>query len=319
MSNTSKTELLKRIGKADDMKENSLFIRVGTSTLYDYNRGVRATLKEIAFLSGNGNKIPDGSPYTDYVGWCWASQDYLSGRVGCSEHQINLDITRFVADGVIETRDWTDKFGHYHLEYRVKEDVVDANQRIEGQERKRQTSRVYKANKGSFTNENQPRRGHDGITMKIIPAKSTPRTETPHTEKPYVEPYDISAVTHMTSQPSPYDISAVSRVTSQPSATAEIAVKGVGFVRDLGGGLGSTSSSSPSLRSGSEERPPHQDQKQKQNLMGLGLGSKARTTPTPPEPFVCDECLGEDGVHHKTCSRKPRLLSRAAMFAAEGD
>lgn len=356
-------EKLKRISARIDRQAGitplPLYIRIGMSTLYDYNRGVRATLKEIAYMAVNGDGSfahpSDERKNVDYEGWCWASQGYLAERVGCSERQVNADIAQFVRDGVIKTRDWTDKYGHRHTEYKVVAAVVDANQRVEGQERRRPTSRVYGANKGSFSNENQPAkhatptpisRMHHDANKSNGNSKALDLSGEPGLGEEQ-KPHEVSAVTHKKSQPLPYETSTVTHKKSQPSATAEIAVKDVDLVRavvrDVGGSVSTTplrGADEHSLRSSPlaarEERDNGKSNTKSKtaSVKGFDLASivaplgeehafvsraTANATAAPnatpaPERFVCDECLYEDGVHHKSCSRKPRALRTGAEY-----
>jgi hypothetical protein len=354
-------EKLKRISARIDRQAGitplPLYIRIGKSTLYDYNRGVRATLKEIAYMAVNGDGSfahpSDERKNVDYEGWCWARQAYLAERVGCSERQVNSDIAQFVRDGVIETRGWTDKYGHRHTEYKVVAAVVDASQRVEGQERRRPTSRVYAANKGSFSNENQPAKHATPTPISRVhhdANKSNGINKGPDLSREQglgeqQKPHEVSAVAHKKSQPSPYETSAVTHKKSQPSATAETAVKGVEFVRSSvrvsGGGVSTTplrgAASTPSLAR--EERDNGKSNTNTKSKTGSAQGfdlasivaplgeehalvsratAKAEATPnaTPaPKRFACDECLGEDGVHHRDCSYRPRRMSQAEKFA----
>ena len=85
MSKLSKREALELIRKSKNREVMSDFIRIGTSDLYDWEPVRRAVLREIAFLQQNDEKkkTPEDSPFAgDYVGWCWASQRYIAGRVG---------------------------------------------------------------------------------------------------------------------------------------------------------------------------------------------------------------------------------------------
>jgi hypothetical protein len=194
---------LDAIRKQQNMVAASDFLQVGMSDLYDFNMGLRATLKEIAFMQAtkeNPNYLKDSPFKDDQIGWCYASQAYLAKRVGGSERQVRRHIAQLEEDGVIKVREWTDSNGYPHCEYHVNEDVVQAHQRPDDKEapRPKRSGREYRANKGSFSKENQP---------------LSHRTSQP-------QPRDMSAVGRRTAQP-------LSRRTSQTSATAEMTVKGV--------------------------------------------------------------------------------------------
>jgi len=194
---------LDAIRKQQNMVAASDYIQVGTSDLYDFSRGLRACLKEIAFMQATKDnpKYPQDSPFRDdQIGWCYASQAYLAKRVGCSESQIVRDIARFEEDGVIKVRTWRDGNGTPHSEYHVDEDVVQAHQRPEDKDapRPKRSKRVYGKNKGSFSSTNQP---------KSLPASQP-------------SPTSISAVTLPASQPS-------SLLASHANSTAEMPLKGV--------------------------------------------------------------------------------------------
>jgi hypothetical protein len=250
----SKIELLRRALNNHDMVENSLFIKVKESTLYDLEPSYRTVLGHIAFAGGNGVKKPEGTQYEDYKGWCWASQETLALWSGYSERQVQRILDRLEADFVIETREWRDAGGHPRREYKVIESVVDDAQRTGTEERKRKTNRTYKPNKGSF--------------QKKSAAKSV------------VTPHDISAATHATSQPQPTRHLSQSHTTSQTFPTAEIAVKGVDLssyeVRDV------SPSSSPSPFGVPDSLKPLASREEKSKVKTNGAsGLKAETTPTP--------------------------------------
>jgi len=87
-------EKLARIRKSQNRVVMSEFIRIATSDLYDFNPGVRATLREIALLqvTKEDASVPEESPFKgDYIGWCWMSQKNLALRVGKSESQVHRD------------------------------------------------------------------------------------------------------------------------------------------------------------------------------------------------------------------------------------
>jgi hypothetical protein len=316
--------ILRSILEAREMNELSLYIRVGNSILYDYNRGVRATLKEIAFMTSNGRKKPEGSHFDEYEGWCWASQIVLAERVGCSERQIAYDVEQFLADGVIETRTWHDRWGHPHREYRVIPEVVDANQRVEGQERKRPTSRVYKANKGSFKTV-KPRVENTVQTHSSSPNERVTTKLAPKMTPVEANPPAMSATSHLQSQPQPSAISATSHLQSHALSLAEIAVKGVGLVRGVDGRLEGSISALP-LRGIDEVNSLRSSQTKTKATpapQGFGLVSKTTAKPTPTPKLqtfdyleedvdICTECAVAKG-HAKTCS-KNKAKAKAAGF-----
>ncbi len=159
-----KLEQLARIRKSQNRVVMSEFIRIGMSDLYDYDPGVRATLREIAFLQVNDEaaSVPADSPFKDdYTGWCYASQGYLAERVGKSESQVQRDIKKFELDGVIAVRSWRDGKGYEHNEYHVIESVVQDHQRKDDEPRKpKKTKRDYLnyENKGAFKKGQDDRR-----------------------------------------------------------------------------------------------------------------------------------------------------------------
>jgi biotin operon repressor len=100
----------------------------------------------IAYMSGKD--VPDGaatikpkgSPFKDYEGWCFALQEYLAGRIGCSEKSVNRSIGILREDRVIDirsrkTKRAEDGYVIEHYEYKIDQSVVDAHQRPEGGER----------------------------------------------------------------------------------------------------------------------------------------------------------------------------------------
>ena len=264
---------LAAVRKARNREIMSEYIRVQMSDLYDF-QPCRATLTTIAFMQVNDENAycPEDSPFKgDYIGWCPASQETLACRVGKHVRQIQRDLERFEKDGVIDVRSWTDNNGYPHKEYHVREDVVTAHQRKEGQPRPKRSKRVYKANKGSFSKGPDARR-------------------------------------HRTCEPEPSDTSASDHGTSQPQATghviqrplAEIAVKGVSKGVVLGCDAGRpTASSAPSAavlksadafpnRKQSQNQPEdlgavaNQDQKQNQPQgRPVGVITKGEKKPLP--------------------------------------
>ena len=104
--------------------------------MYDGQPGVRATLREIAFLQINDEnaEYPEKAPQSfkdTRVGWCYASQAYIGLRVGLTEGQIQRNIQTFIEDKVIDVRSYIDSDGWHHNEYHVLEQVVTDRQRPE--------------------------------------------------------------------------------------------------------------------------------------------------------------------------------------------
>lgn len=205
--------LVERVRKAKNREVFSEFIRIGQSDLYDWQETRRAVLKEIAFLQVNDEqtKVPEHSPFKgQYTGWCYASQKFIACRVGCSDRWVRDCVKVFKADGVIETRTWTDHLGYPHTEYHVEEDAVTAHQRKEdyleeNRERPRRGGNKA-ANKGSFKKGNKARSHGNAQPL----------------------PQEVSAVSHRNAQP--YAIGSVSRMPQEDSAvsdTADTAAKGV--------------------------------------------------------------------------------------------
>jgi hypothetical protein len=151
----SKKRLLKMVQESKNRKAYSDYIAVADSDLYDWDVTRRSLLLMIAFMeTQDEDKKPEGSEFTDYVGWCWASQRFLANRVGTGEDYISECTRLFEKDGVIETREWTDGWGYPHTEYRVNRAKIDEHKRPDGymkKHRKRPRRGGNKAaNQGSF-------------------------------------------------------------------------------------------------------------------------------------------------------------------------
>jgi hypothetical protein len=193
----SRKELLELLRQSKNREVMSDYIRIGTSDLYDYDVTRRAVLREIAFLQQNNDKkkTPEDSPFHgDYVGWCWASQRYIAGRVGTTDDYVHECVKLFEKDGVIRVREWEDSFGYPHSEYQIISEVVEAHQRPEGwikEERKRpRRGGNTTANKGSF------KPGNKAAARKTQPSS-----------QPF--PSESTAVSHPSPQPLPTGLAAV--------------------------------------------------------------------------------------------------------------
>jgi hypothetical protein len=167
----TKLEKVARLRRSENRKVMSEFIRIGTSDLYDGQPGVRATLREVAFLQVNDEnaEYPEKAPQSfkdTRVGWCYASQAYIGLRVGLTEGQIQRNIQTFIEDKVIDVRSYIDSDGWHHNEYHVLEQVVTDRQRPENikealENRPKRNKRDYKNynNKGAFKPGNKARKG----------------------------------------------------------------------------------------------------------------------------------------------------------------
>ena len=154
--------------KDSDGKEGKLglYIRVGTSTLYDWKPTYKSALKEIAYMTVDGDGIrvkprDESRKKVDYNGWCWASELTLAKRLGCSERTVQRIVAKMKKDGVIEIRTLRDKWGHSHNEYQINEQVIDDNQRPDDGSRAKCEWKVRKPNKGTFSKTHQPKRGQE--------------------------------------------------------------------------------------------------------------------------------------------------------------
>jgi hypothetical protein len=261
-------EKVKQLRKKHSREVLSEYIRVQTSDLYDHHPA-RATLTTIAFLQVNDENaaVPAESQFKgDYTGWCYASQEYISHRVGKSLRQTIRDLELFEQDGVVITREWHDSHGYPHKEYHVVEDVVTAHQREVGDRRPKRNNRVYKANKGSFSSTNQPK--------SHMSSQPLPR--------------DMSAVTHMSTQPSTH-------MSSQPSATADMRLEGVdlgGFVS--GGKRGRLEASSVADAPGLESVASLEDKKKVKTSNVRGVVANQDQKPNQPRKPIPNRIAYKD-------------------------
>jgi hypothetical protein len=187
-----------------------LYIRVGTSTLYDWKPTYKSALKEIAYMTVDGDGIrvkprDESRKKVDYNGWCWASELTLAKRLGCSERTVQRIVAKMKKDGVIEIRTWRDKWGHSHNEYQINEQVIDDNQRPDDGSRTKCEWKVRKPNEGTFSKTHQPKRGQDvgkplAATTKLQQNCSKSVEPTRHLGRGLP---DTLPVTHPSSSPSP--------------------------------------------------------------------------------------------------------------------
>jgi hypothetical protein len=119
----------------DEDEKLSLFIRVAESRIYNGKPVLKALLKEVIFmrmrdLHENDLRIPKWTPwskdYRKYEGWCYASQEYLAGRVGCEHTYANKALKKIIKDGYLKSRRWRDKNGRWHKQYFPDESAIDA-------------------------------------------------------------------------------------------------------------------------------------------------------------------------------------------------
>jgi len=166
-------EKIKAIMKAkfDAAGEHSLTRKIAESSLYDGKPAARFLLTQLAVMAMKDEKAsyPEDAPDSfkaDKTGWCWMSQFRLGLRIGLKEQHTHRLLNKFYEDGVVLKRDWIDDHGTPHSEYKVVEKVVDAFQRPSqnrGVERAPRYTVKRHANKGSFSNSNQPgKRNADG-------------------------------------------------------------------------------------------------------------------------------------------------------------
>jgi len=165
-------EQLARMRKAQAKKDMSISIQVQESDLYDHNPTARFLLLVIA-LGQRVNEdayVPEDMPdeyRNDMLGWCDMAQWRLMLRTGlATEDQVQKYIKRFEEDGVILTRQWTDSNKAKHNMYKIVESKVKAHQRPSQSPKVERPSRYKKkrkANSGSFTKANQPKRARQPL------------------------------------------------------------------------------------------------------------------------------------------------------------
>jgi len=281
----------------------SLYIRIGTSTLYDWQPAIKSTLKEIAFMRVQGApagarvKPRDPSRKTiNYEDWCWAGEKTLAQRLGSSERSIQRHIAALKKDGVIEVRTWRDKWGHQHNEYKINEQIVDDNQRPDDGSRARCEWKVRKPNSSWFSKTNQPRRSLENSSRSTVPLQQYSKA----TRHPVRKPADTVSVRHTTSCPSP-----TRQLVGDPTDELSVEVGvGVGFELDVDGGR--RRARTP-LRGGVVSFASLSNPKPK----------TVGETPTPPSPVTLpeplpltpDETCAECGGYFIDCNHKSGTLS----------
>jgi hypothetical protein len=150
------------VGKAK--AANSIVILIQTSELYDWVPTKRMTLLVIALAHRTNENafvaedMPDDMK-NDMLGWCDMAQWNLAQRVGISEDHMNAVLGELEADKAVFMRSWTDSYGAPHNQYQVNEIKVREAQRPAKSKTVKRPPRYKdgrKANKGSFSKENQP-------------------------------------------------------------------------------------------------------------------------------------------------------------------
>jgi hypothetical protein len=166
------------VGRIHDEPENiPLFIRISESDLYDWDLYTRSTLKEICYMRAGAwhegdLRKPEKSPFKaeTYQGWCYAKQETIAERVGCSPDAVNDAIKLMVADGVLIVREYKEyRNGKYvvtHYEYSINEQMVNDHKRFG--ERK---PSGRKANKGCFKKTSDK---SDGVMENHTPSQTVP-------------------------------------------------------------------------------------------------------------------------------------------------
>jgi hypothetical protein len=281
----------------------SLYIRIGTSTLYDWQPAIKSTLKEIAFMrvqgapAGTRVKPRDPSRKTiNYEDWCWASEKTLAQRSGCSERSTQRHIAQLKKDGVIEVRNWRDKWGHQHNEYKINEQIVDDNQRPDDGSRARCEWKVRKPNSSWFSKTNQPRRSLENSSRSTVPLQQYSKA----TRHPVRKPADTVSVRHTTSCPSP-----TRQLVGDPTDELSVEVGfGVGVELDVDGGRRRARTS---LREGSV-RSLSLSETQTQNRGGDPHTPQPVTLPEPL-PLTPDETCAECGRFYADCNHKSGTLA----------
>ncbi len=165
-----KAERIKELKKAVGIEEKSLARKITDSDLYDWNATARFLLTQIAVLAmpNEDASYPDDAPdrcKNDKTGWCWMSQKRLALKIGKSLSTVEKLIAQFRKDGVINYRDWRDDNKTLHAEYRIVEEVLDANQRPSQRYDDHRPSR-YKDGSRKGIATKQPRTGGGKFTKK---------------------------------------------------------------------------------------------------------------------------------------------------------
>jgi hypothetical protein len=284
----------------------SLYIRIGTSTLYDWQPAIKSTLKEIAFMrvqgapAGTKVKPRDPSRKTiNYDDWCWASEKTLAQRSGCSERSTQRHIAQLKKDGVIEVRNWRDKWGHQHNEYKINEQIIDDNQRPDDGSRARCEWKVRKPNSSWFSKANQPLLRHASTHVEQA---FNPKA----TRHPVRKPTDTVSVRQTTSCPSP-----TRQLVGDPTDELSVEVGfGVGVELDVDGGRRRARTS---LREGSV-RSLSLSETQNQNRGGDPHTPQPVTRPEPL-PLTPDDICFECGGLYLDCNHKSGTLASPLVAA----
>jgi hypothetical protein len=304
-SGTTKLDTQRILERGERIREGTdkpWDVIVQESSLYDLKPTMRAVLVLLARsrVQGDGpNARPNhpsrkALPQGEYENWCWFNQKTIADRVGCVDRYVRDCIKRFVADDVVEVREWRDDLGHAHLEYKVNIQTVKLHQRKEGEPRAKRYSAKRKPNDGSFSTANQP--SHRNSQPLGSDDKSG----------------DKSVVSHRNSQPSPTgtlirrqpEVSTETHRNSQPQATGT-ECRGLG---DVGLGLNVSDSSSglqlqtpPSGGDGSLRSPgppsavsSPASQENKKTLKATPHGFVSKTEEQPPKRKRCAQagCKG---------------------------
>jgi len=144
----------------------SLPIRILESELFDWDTTARMTLLVIAMgqRTNEDSYTPEDLPddmKEDLLGWCYFAQWRIAQRVGKTEDHIQEVIAKLEKKGVIKIETWHDSNLTPHNRYKVVEDMIDAHQRPSHRKdtpRPKRYAEKRKANAGSFSTENQPKR-----------------------------------------------------------------------------------------------------------------------------------------------------------------
>jgi hypothetical protein len=161
---TTKSAVATAPAKDVPISERPISRLIAESSVYDFKPTARALLMQIAMMRmAEESKYPADAPddfKADKDGWCWLSQFKLGLRVGISESQVNRLIQQFKEDGAIFYRDWHDKNGTHHAEYKINEKVFQAHQRPSQDRDVVRPTRYSKPRpkKGWFSAENQPKK-----------------------------------------------------------------------------------------------------------------------------------------------------------------
>jgi len=187
--------------RSEGDKELGLYIRISESSIYEWKPTLKSLLLQICYLRVKGETLlfrpkERRDPKIAYSGWCYAGEEYLAERVGCSGRQIRRMVKTLKQDGVVLVRTWRDSWGRPHNEYFIVEEVIDKYKRDAETTRAKCEWKVRKANAGTFSKDNQPRK-------KIATTSRGTRDTDKATGQLGREPRDISSVSHRSGSPSP--------------------------------------------------------------------------------------------------------------------